>query len=87
SYDIWSVISHDGGKTFSAPLQVSHALSPMRYQERDDGWFGDDVQDMVIDAGNVYMVWGDSRTGFLGTWFAKIALSAYESPGQRSAAN
>jgi hypothetical protein len=78
SYEIWSVISRDGGKTFSAPLQVSHAPSPMRYAERDDGWFGDDVQDLVIDAGNAYMVWGDSRTGFLGTWFGKVALRAYQ---------
>lgn len=80
TYDIWSVISRDGGKTFSTPLQVSHALSPMRYPDRDDGWFGDDVQDMVIDGGNAYMVWGDSRAGFLGTWFGKVALSAYDLP-------
>jgi hypothetical protein len=86
SYDIWSVISRDSGKTFSAPLEVSHALSPMRYPERDDGWFGDDIQDLVIDGGNAYMVWGDSRAGFLGTWFGKVALSAYEFPaGARSA--
>jgi hypothetical protein len=86
-YGIWSVISRDGGRTFSAPLQVSHALSPMRYPERDDGWFGDDVQDMVIDGGNAYMVWGDSRAGFLGTWFGKVALSAYQSTGGPTGAN
>jgi len=77
SYEIWSVISRDGGKTFSAPLQVSHAPSPMRYIERDDGLFGDDVQDMVIEGGHAYMVWGDSRAGFLGTWFGKVALKDY----------
>jgi len=59
---------------------VSHALSPMRYRERDDGWFGDDVQDMVIDGGNAYLVWGDSRAGFLGTWLGKVALSSYQFP-------
>jgi hypothetical protein len=80
SYEIWSVISRDGGTTFSAPLQVSHAPSPMRYSERDGGWFGDDVQDLVIEGGNAYMVWGDSRAGFLGTWFGKVALSSYEFP-------
>lgn len=83
-YEIWSVISRDGGRTFSAPLEVSHAPSPMRYSERDNGWFGDDVQDMVIEGGNTYMVWGDSRAGFLGTWFGKVALSAYEFPGGSS---
>ena len=82
SYSIWSVISRDGGKTFSSPLQVSHAPSPMRYPERDGGWFGDDIQDLVIDGGNAYMVWGDSRAGFLGTWFGKVALSAYEFPAE-----
>jgi hypothetical protein len=85
-YEIWSAISQDGGHTFSAPLQVSHAPSPIRHADRDDGWFGDDVQDLVIDAGNAYMVWGDSRAGFLGTWFGKVALSAYEFPSG-SAAN
>jgi len=87
AYAIWSVISRDGGRTFSAPLEVSHALSPMRYTERDDGWFGDDVQDMVLDGGNAYMLWGDSRAGFLGTWFGKVALSAYEFPARSAGAH
>ena len=85
SYEIWSVISRDGGKMFSAPLQVSHALSPMRSAERDGGWFGDDVQDLVIEAGNAYMVWGDSRAGFLGTWFGKVSLDAYDFPPEPGA--
>lgn len=84
SYEIWSAISRDNGESFSAPLLVSHAPSPLRVPQRDDGWFGDDVQDLVIQGQSAYMVWGDSRAGFLGTWFGKVPLSAYEFPSQGS---
>ncbi|HUX67460.1 MAG TPA: sialidase family protein [Terriglobales bacterium] len=77
SYEIWSVISRDGGQSFSAPLRVSHAPSPLRYPARDVGWFGDDVQDLVLDGHSTYMVWGDSRAGFLGTWYAHVPLADY----------
>lgn len=79
SYDIWSSISQDGGKHFSAPLRVSHAVSPGS-SPRNAGLFGDDIQDLVIDGQNVHMVWGDSRAGFQGVWYGRVPLTAYGPP-------
>ena len=80
SYEIYSTASSDGGSTFSQPLRVSRSPSPYRIDERAGGWFGDDIQDLVVDRDEVYMVWGDSRSGFLGTWFSRVPLAAYDLP-------
>lgn len=80
TYEIYSAASRDGGADFSRPLRVSQHPSPFRIDERAGGWFGDDLQDLVVNGDNVYMVWGDSRSGFLGTWFGRIPLAAYEFP-------
>ncbi len=78
SYDIWAVISRDSGKTFSAPLRVSHARSPARDAFRDGGGFGDDIQDLSMDSKTMHLVWGDSRAGFQGVWYGRVQLSAFE---------
>jgi hypothetical protein len=78
SYDIWAAISRDGGKTFSEPLRVSHARSPAFDPYRNAGRFGDDIQDFSMDRTNMHMVWGDSRAGFQGVFYGKVALSAFE---------
>jgi hypothetical protein len=88
TYDVWSSISRDGGHSFSASLRVSHAVSPDLNAYRNAGRFGDDIQHIAFDDNNVHMVWGDSRAGFLGVWYGRVALSAYsgsagESPSQR----
>jgi hypothetical protein len=44
TYDIWSSLSKDGGKTFSPALRSSHAVSPGMIPGRNGGWFGDDLQ-------------------------------------------
>jgi hypothetical protein len=77
SYDAWSSLSRDGGHTFSAPLRVSHAISPPTPRERGNFLFGDDISDLVVNDRYVYTVWGDSRAGFQGTWFGRVPLSAY----------
>jgi len=77
TYDIWSSLSRDGGKSFSAPLRVSHALSPSSIPGRNAGLFGDDIQNLVIDDSNVHMVWGDSRAGFQAVWYGRVPISAY----------
>jgi hypothetical protein len=77
TYDIWSSLSQDGGKSFSAPLRVSHAVSPANSPLRNAGLFGDDIQNLVMDDQNVHMVWGDSRAGFLGVWYGRVPISAY----------
>jgi hypothetical protein len=76
TYDIWSAISKDGGKTFSRPLRVSHAVSPASDPIRVGA--NDDLQDLAMDAENIHMVWGDARSGFQGTYYGRVAFSAYE---------
>ncbi|MDE2135268.1 MAG: exo-alpha-sialidase [Alphaproteobacteria bacterium] len=80
SYDIWSSISKDGGHSFSASLQVSHGVSPVANPYRNDGLFGDDIQDLVLDSDTAHMVWGDSRAGFQGVWYGSVPLSSYDFP-------
>jgi hypothetical protein len=41
--------------------------------------FGDDLSSMDIDSEYLYAVWGDNRSGFEGTWFGRVPLSAYRS--------
>lgn len=76
SYDVWSSISKDGGHTFSQPYRVSRAKSPASIS-RGITAQNDDVVDLSMDNDNVHMVWGDSRAGFLGTWYGRVSLSAY----------
>ncbi|MDE2163028.1 MAG: exo-alpha-sialidase [Alphaproteobacteria bacterium] len=80
SYDIWSSISKDGGYSFSDSLRVSHDVSPVANPYRNDGLFGDDIQDLVLDNDTAHMVWGDSRAGFQGIWYGSVPLAAYDFP-------
>lgn len=78
-YDIWSSLSRDGGASFSAPLRVSHAMSPGMVPSRNAGMFGDDLQHLAVDDRNVHLVWADSRAGFQGVWYGRVPLTAYAS--------
>lgn len=75
-YDVWAAISTDGGRSFSAPLRIS-GLSPGTNYYRNDGNFGDDVQDFSMSKKYMYVVWSDYRSGFLGTWIGRVALSSF----------
>ena len=77
TYDVWAVISKDGGRTFSEPLRISHSRSPTSNYYRNSGNFGDDVQDLSMTRTEMYLVWGDYRAGFLGTWLGHAALSSF----------
>jgi hypothetical protein len=77
TFDIWSSLSRDGGKSFSTPLRVSHAVSPSSIPGRNAGLFGDDIQHLAMDEGNVHMVWADSRAGFQAVWYGRVPISAY----------
>lgn len=77
TYDIWSSVSRDGGGSFSAPVRVSHAVSPGSVPARNAGMFGDDLQHLAVDDQNVHMVWADSRAGFQGVWYGRVPLTAY----------
>lgn len=77
SFDVWSSLSRDHGRTFRT-LRVSSAMSPPIKPERGNFLFGDDLSSVDLDARNVYVVWGDNRSGFQGTWFARIDTRLYE---------
>ena len=77
TYDLWSAISKDGGYHFSQPLRVSHAKSPSQSYKRSQTQ-NDDVVDVSMDKDNIHFIWGDQRAGFLGSWYAKVALSSYK---------
>lgn len=74
--DMWSAVSRDGARTFKT-VRVSHAISPAPIIERSNFMFGDDLSSLDIDRQFLYVVWGEYRSGFQGTWFGKVSLSAY----------
>ena len=76
SFDVWSAASRDGGRSFKT-VRVSHAVSPTYLSERGNFMFGDDLSSLDIDRGFLHVVWGDNRSGFQGTWYGRIPLSAY----------
>jgi hypothetical protein len=76
TYDVWSAVSRDGGKTFKT-VRVSHADSPPINPLRGNFMFGDDLSSMDIDGEFLHVVWGDNRSGFLGTWYGRVPLNAY----------
>lgn len=76
SFDVWSAVSLDHARSFNT-VRVSHAISPTYNPIRGNFMFGDDLSSLDIDAHYLYAVWGDNRSGFEGTWFATVPLSAY----------
>jgi hypothetical protein len=76
TYDIWTTISKDSGRTFSNPVRVSHAKSPATDPIRIGA--NDDIQDISIDNENVHMAWGDFRAGLEGVFYGRVPISAYE---------
>lgn len=77
SYDIWAAISRDGGQSFSDSQRVSHARSPAFDKYRNAGLFGDDIQDLSMDAEDLHLVWGDSRAGFQGVWYGRVPFESF----------
>ena len=78
TYDIWATISRDAGKTFTKAVRVSHAKSPAPDYYRNAGNFGDDIQSLSMDKENMHMVWGDSRSGFQGSWYGRVKLADFK---------
>ena len=76
TFDVWSAVSRDNGRTFKT-VRVSHAISPPYIPERGNFLFGDDLSSVDIDREFLHVVWGDNRAGFLGTWYGRVPLSAY----------
>jgi len=76
SFDTWSAVSMDQGRSFHT-VRVSHARSPVAPTDRNNFMLGDDLSSIDVDGKYVYVVWGDNRAGFEGTWFGRVPLSAY----------
>jgi hypothetical protein len=76
TYDVWTWGSRDGGKTFKT-VRMSHSVSPARIRERSNFMLGDDLSSIEVDDQYVHAAWGDNRSGFLGTWYGRVPLTAY----------
>lgn len=73
-YDYWAAISYDGGRTFGAPIRMSHAISP---SEGPGNNGGDDFTGIALDDKYLYAAWADERSkrgGGLSLYLARTAL-------------
>lgn len=77
-FEIWSAISRDGGRTFSAPFKVSTAQSPGVSRRRSMSQHGSDFISVDLDDDFVHMTWFDDRAGFRGTWYGRVPLADYK---------
>jgi hypothetical protein len=79
TYDYWTTVSFDDGRTFSTPLKVSNAPSP-----RGNSAGNDDFSSVALDDDYLYAAWGDQRTsptdataGPVSVYLARVPLTAY----------
>lgn len=77
SFDTWSSASLNGAHSFKT-VRVSHAMSPPCKPDRCNFMMGNDLSSMAISNKYLYVVWGDNRAGFEGTWLGQVPLSAYK---------
>jgi hypothetical protein len=77
-FEIWSAISRDGGKTFSAPHKVSTEKSPGVSHRRSMSNLGSDFISVATDGDFVHMTWFDDRAGFRATWYGRVPIAAYK---------
>jgi len=77
TYDIWSSISRDHGKTF-ATRNGSHMHVRQEAIRSKPEAVEDDIQDLCMDKENIHMVWGDARAGFQGVFYGRVAISSFE---------
>jgi hypothetical protein len=79
TYDYWTAVSFDDGRTFSTPLEVSNASSPP-----GNSGGNDDFSSIALDDHYLYAAWGDQRTsptdataGPVSVYLARVPLTAY----------
>jgi hypothetical protein len=77
-FEIWSVVSGDGGKTFSLPFKVSTAPSPGVSRRRAMRNLGRDYISAAVDDDFVHVTWYDDRAGFRGTWYGRVPVADFE---------
>jgi hypothetical protein len=72
SFEVWSVISRDGGRKFSATAHVA-ASPPFPNAIGDDlSWIGFDRQSKTV-----MIAWGSAKAGTVNSWFTRIPMTAY----------
>ena len=74
-FEIWSAVSRDGGKTFSAPFKVSTAPSPGVSRRRGMRNLGREFISVAVDDDFVHMTWYDDRAGFRATWYGRVPIA------------
>ena len=75
-YDYWAAISYDGGRSFGAPIRMSHEISP---SEGPGNNGGDDFTGIALDERYLYAAWADERSkngGGLSLYFARVRLTS-----------
>lgn len=77
-FEIYSAISRDGAKTFSAAYKVSTAISPGVSLRRSMSNLGSDFISVAVDHDFVHMTWFDDRAGFRGTWYGRVPIADYK---------
>jgi hypothetical protein len=74
-YTIWAAISHNGGATFSKPLEVSTAPSPAADPKQKTG--GDDFSYINLDTHSAFLAWADWRPGEMSGYFSAVDVQAF----------
>lgn len=70
SYEIYAIVSKDGGKTFGQPVELAPGPAPP--DTPPQGTPGDDCAcNLYVNGQYLYTTWGDSRSGNLQVWFAR----------------
>jgi hypothetical protein len=75
-YDVWAALGRPKGQqgvVFSAPMRISSATGsyPKGYVA------GDDFSWVVADRADVFVGWGDARSGPVQAWMARIPLGSF----------
>lgn len=80
AYTIWAAISYDAGATFSNPLEISTAPSPVPPATASQSF--DDDSYISLNKDNVYVAWADWRPGERQGYFSAVKLQAFTFPGR-----
>jgi hypothetical protein len=75
-FNVWAIISRDGGASFGAPLEVSDGNSPAPQSGTQGA--GDDYACIVLDHHTAYVGWADWRAGERQGFFNAIKLSEFK---------